>query len=355
MDIYARLRERLDACPPGAPETETMDKILRMLFSPEEAEIACHLKFTLQTVSQLAARTGWEETRLEGALEDLANRGVILGQTREGKPTRYALMPIVPGFMEYTLMRRDRIVDYDELARLWHQWSVESYSVPTPLFRVVPVQQAVPVTTGLLPYQQVYEVIDQADYISVTTCACRASARNCDNTLDNCLNVGSIAQYLVDRGLARQIEREEALQILQDAEEAGLVHSFNNFEKTMSICNCCSCCCANLQGVTVLARPNTLANSSYEVSFDDSQCIGCMLCTEDRCPVGAISPYEDIIAVDIQRCIGCGLCTTVCPSEALTMKERELPPDIPKTGKDLMNTLLEQTDRKERFSRINNE
>lgn len=355
MDVYEVLRERLDACPPGAPQSETMYKILRLLFSPEEAEISCHLKFTLQSVSELAARTGWEESRLEKVLEGLADRGVIRGVTRENKPTRYSLLPIVPGFMEFTLMRRDRVADYDELARLWHRWTQEAYSVPTPLFRIVPVQEAVPVSTGFLPYQQVYEAISQADYISVTTCACRASARNCDHPLDNCINLGHIAKYLVDRGLARQIERDEALQILQQAEETGLVHSFNNYEQTLSICNCCSCCCSNLQSVKDLARPNTVANSSYEVSFDHTQCIGCLLCTENRCPMGAISPYQDIVAVDLQRCIGCGLCTTVCPSDALAMRPREYAPDIPKDGKELMKILLEQTGRTERFHKINNE
>ena len=75
MDVYEVLRERLDACPPGAPQSETMYKILRLLFSPEEAEISCHLKFTLQSVSELAARTGWEESRLEKVLEGLATGG----------------------------------------------------------------------------------------------------------------------------------------------------------------------------------------------------------------------------------------------------------------------------------------
>ena len=40
MDIYQKLREKLNAHPSGAPELPEIFEILRILFTPEEAELA---------------------------------------------------------------------------------------------------------------------------------------------------------------------------------------------------------------------------------------------------------------------------------------------------------------------------
>ncbi len=355
MEVYARLRERLDVYPPGATASETMDRILKLLFSPEEAEIACYLTYKPQSIARLTEKSGRDELILHEVLEALANRGLIKGEARSEKPMMYSLFPVLPGFMEFSLMRPDRVPHYEELTDLWKQWMEESYSQPTPLFRIIPIEESLPIMTEVVPFQQVNRVIENADYISVAICACRAAARNCDHPLENCLNVGHMAKYMVDRGLARHIERDEAMRIIEEAEKAGMVHSFNNSEETLSICNCCSCSCGNLRGLTVFGRPNAVAASSYMISFNREECIGCWACTDDRCPVGAITPQGDMVAVNVKACIGCGLCTSVCPTEALVMVKRDTPPGIPKTGKDLMNSLLEQTGRTELLQSINRE
>jgi ferredoxin len=140
------------------------------------------------------------------------------------------------------------------------------------------------------------------------------------------------------------ISAVQALRILEECEEAGLVHTVSNVQGGWDwICNCCSCCCEWLRGYTEW-QIETAVVRNYRVALDAAACSGCGRC-EERCQVGAIAMtgerggvtgeraderagvHDARVTLRSERCIGCGLCVTTCPESALQL-ERLPQPDI---------------------------
>ncbi|MDI6644258.1 MAG: 4Fe-4S binding protein [Methanobacteriaceae archaeon] len=57
------------------------------------------------------------------------------------------------------------------------------------------------------------------------------------------------------------------------------------------------------------------------VKQDEEKCIDCGACVS-LCPVNAISIKDDwAVEIDNQTCIGCGFCTFSCPTKAINVME----------------------------------
>jgi heterodisulfide reductase subunit A-like polyferredoxin len=129
----------------------------------------------------------------------------------------------------------------------------------------------------------------------------------------------------------RSLTKEEALEVLRRAEEAGLVHTTGNYQGEIEyICNCCACACAVLRGAAEFGILSILAPSSFKASVDEKLCVGCDLCLE-RCQFKALSVVDGMCKVDEQRCFGCGICISACNDGALSLAPRsadrvKLPP-----------------------------
>lgn len=360
MDVYQKLQERLDTNAAGAPPTPSFDKILRILFSPEEAELANYLTWRLQPVSKLSDKTGMAPDKLTEMLETMADRGVIFAKLQAGSENRYSLLPTIPGLYEFPFMRPERNPHIDELRVLWEQYFADGLAAshagsPTSQMRVIAVQETIPMVSEVTTYDAVSTMIDRAGAISLANCACRVCFQKCDKPLETCLSFDDTARFLVDRGMARFVDKEEALRVLKMCEEEGLVHMINNSDDKLSvICNCCGCCCNLLRGLIELNNPDAIAVSPFVVQYVPDDCIGCGLCVE-RCPVTAIKESDDLVAVDTEKCIGCGLCVSACPTESLTLHNRTLPPKVFATGKELVMTVLQEKGRLEGFTRISKE
>ncbi len=324
---YMKLRSFLDKFPLGFPETRSGVelKILRRLFTEEEAEIVVSLMPFPEETSQIAGRIGLDEKELTDKLESMSHRGLLF-RTRRGGKTLYNVPPFMIGLYEYSVKKIDK-----ELAMLFKEYYDTAYmeeigASNVPGFKVIPIGENIPSGAAFYPYMRLEEDIKAARKIAVTDCICRKEAHlageGCNHPIETCLSFGVAAEYYIENGMGREITAEEAIEILHEADRAGLVHAAANVKHLSNICNCCPCCCASMKGITKWGLDKQkFMNALFEAVIDKEKCVGCEVCV-DRCPVGAIT-VQDTAGVDRRKCLGCGLCATSCPSQAINMHQRE--------------------------------
>jgi NAD-dependent dihydropyrimidine dehydrogenase PreA subunit len=194
-------------------------------------------------------------------------------------------------------------------------------------FRVIPVEQEVENHPEVETYEKVSEIIESSSRFAVADCICRKEAQmmgnGCDKLLEACMTFDAAAEYYIENECGREITKKEARQILEKAEEDGLVHhSSNHLGKKIFICNCCGCCCKALAHINKHNNPDAVARSNYYAVVDQDECNACEVCV-DRCQVDAIRMEDDVAAVDEEACIGCALCVTTCPTEGITLARKQ--------------------------------
>ena len=349
-DVYERLRQKINRWPVRAPKSKEMLRLLSVVYTPEEAELvskAFDTPFTdAKTVDQVAERVGMSTEKVRQILERLADKGAIFEFTssRDGK-TYYTMLPYVAGIFELHMNDGVMTDEKREFAKLhekmYPHWGMELGASNYPLMRVIPVEEKLDVQTEILPFERVSKYIEEARSIAVNPCACRLSVNRCDKPLEVCFSFDRYAEYMIKHRNGRRVTKEEALEILKKAEDAGLVHTINNQQERPSfICNCCTCCCILLRGLSELNNPRALTKSNFMPQIDRDACRLCETCIK-WCPFQALFHHhphsedlkDDMIMVIEERCIGCGICAHKCPHDAITLvRVREEIPE--KTGKE---------------------
>ena len=162
---YRLLQERLDRNVTGAPDSAAMRRVLRLLFTPEQAHIARQLPQVI-AVSALAAKLEMDEDELNAHITAMAERGLALDFERNGK--RYVMAtPVVIGFYEFTFMRErpeDPMDDYAEAfdALFDDEAFVRSvFTGSTQLGRSFVREESV--TSEILDWERATEVVRTAD------------------------------------------------------------------------------------------------------------------------------------------------------------------------------------------------
>jgi electron transport complex protein RnfB len=317
--------------------------LLGELFTPEEGALASQMPMNPMSAADFAAEMGSDPGEVERLLEGMANKGLIYAIERGGV-MEYNLLQMLPGIFELQLMKGEVNERAKRIAHLFEDYFTgmfqgvqEGAQFPQfPWARVIAVEAEIPAGMEVQPYDSVSQYIENSEYISLAICYCRHHAElmgnPCDKPKDVCMAFGEGAQFLSQRGFARLVSKEEALEALDRAEKAGLVHcSSNTSENIGFICNCCSCHCGIVQSLIKDSfMPGMGAVSSFIMMVDEEKCMGCGDCI-DRCPVQVLSMQDDIVVMDADHCIGCGLCVSTCPTEALRM---ELRPDRPLPPRD---------------------
>ncbi len=357
MDNYEKFRELIDSHPSGAPKSKIILEILRILFTEEEIRVALTMSFKGKGVEEIAKSANLPIEETSRMLESMADKMVIYCREKDGRKT-YALLPTIPGLFEFPLMTGGGTAEAKRLGKLWEEYHAEALGVafsgnPTPLMRVIPVEKSLESVTTIHPYEEVAGFVEKATYIAVTNCACRVSIGKCDKPKEVCMIFGPFGEFLVQRKHARQVTKMEALEILNIAERAGLVHTSNNSaDRAGMICNCCPCCCTVLRGKTQLNHPHAFSPSRFEAIVKSDECMGCSVCADERCPMGAIEMIDDKAFVQVDKCIGCGLCVSGCPTSAMSLVERDPAPEIPATAQELGIKVLTEKGKLERYLSI---
>jgi Na+-translocating ferredoxin:NAD+ oxidoreductase subunit B len=196
--------------------------------------------------------------------------------------------------------------------------------------RTIPVEKSITVEHRVTTYDNIREVIMKTqDPILVNECMCRTGAKARGNPCkkthrqETCMTFGEWAKLGV-RGGAKPITKEQALEIMRQNEEDGLVLQPNNYEKVDFVCACCGCCCGILVRQKMMPAPAVIWSHNYYAAVDGESCAGCGVCV-DRCQVDAIKIDEESghCVINLKRCIGCGNCVVTCPSEALKLVKKE--------------------------------
>ena len=326
-EAYSKLSKVLDTLPNGFPSTESgiEIKILKKIFTPDEADLFCDLRMTPETAEQIATRTGRPIEGLEDKLLRMYERGEILSSGSGGVNT-FKMIPWILGIYEYQNSRMDK--EFAEMCQEYSlHWGAQFISYGPQLMQVIPIEKEIPVKQEALTYNQVSSLIENSKSFMVTECICKKKegllGQPCEKPTEVCMGMNSKRGYFEKSNSGgRAISKEEAYEVLAMAEKAGLVHMTSNVEVGQGyICNCCGCCCGLLKAAG-MGLPNVV-NSYYYALIDPELCEACGICLEERCQVNAIEQVDDTYRVIQEKCIGCGLCATTCPADAIQLLRKK--------------------------------
>ena len=324
-------------------------EIMQTLLTEEQAKFITLLKKRSYNIDELRPLTDMDDEALHKMLNDLMNIGVISGiRSRSTGIMVYRKTPLLPGVIEFTLMRGEKNEQAKNLARLYsklykqlvqdtqnnYEQMVKEFRNGPSLDRVIPVEEEISVGKELiLPLEEASKLIEQNDPIGVTVCYCRHKKDLLDepckttNERRNCFAFGRNAEFLISQGFVEEITKEEAIEIMKKAEDEGLVHkvfhSNLNIEKDVDgLCNCCKCCCGTFLLHYTGAVP-IMDSSSHLAHIDEELCVRCGTCVQS-CAAEALELNETVAVVNKQRCIGCGVCAHLCPENAINLKRTEM-------------------------------
>lgn len=341
---YARLVERLNYFPQGAPPSELLNKILKILFREKEAELVSLLPIKPFTAEKASSVWKIDLVSTQKVLDELAGRALLVDIEQDGKSV-YSLPPPMAGFFEFSMMRIRHDIDQKALSELFYQYlNVEEDFIralfvdgETQLGRTFVHE---PVLTNenalhVLDYERASEVIETAAFMAVGICYCRHKMEHlgkaCDAPMDICMTFNSAAESLIKHGHARQVDKAEGIDLLQTAYENNLVQFGENVrERVNFICNCCGCCCEAMIAARRFALMNPVHTTNFIPVIHDEECNGCGKCVT-ACPVEAmtlVSANDPIhtkmkkARLDSDRCLGCGLCVRACTKGCIHLESR---------------------------------
>jgi electron transport complex protein RnfB len=351
--IYKDLQRHLDKQPIGYPATKSGAeiRILKRLFTPEEARLALYLSYKPETAIQVYELAKGMEMSLrdtEKMLDRMMRKGAIGHIEKEGMDYFYTI-PFIVGMFEHQLynLSPEFLADVEKFTTD-KAFGLEFLSSEVPQMRTIPVGKSIPVNHYVTTYDHLTDIIRGTDGpIVMHECICRKMAsmkgEPCKKTsrLQTCMALGDMARNSIKMGKGRVVSREEALDIAGQNESDGLVLQPSNTQKVDFVCACCGCCCGMLRVHKMLPKPVDFWSSDYHASVNSENCTSCGVCAE-RCQVNALS-LDDCLGIpniNLDRCIGCGNCVSSCPSAAISLLQKDKTIVPPMDTQGLYDTIM---------------
>ena len=293
----------------NAPEYYSLAGIL----TDDEADVAIAAGLRKsRTAEYLAKKVGKPVDEVEKIAKHLAWIGVFrCTRNPETGVDEYFMQIFAPGIMEMLVNNQELLDTHPEVGRAFEEYTRIRMATMSPLLpngyglmRVIPVESAIKDIPNVSDYEKLSYYLNKYDTFCVSPCSCRASRTSindgCGHLAEEmCVQMGKGAEHYIRTGRARQITREEALEIIHRAEENGLMHDIPNIEEagdSAAICNCCSCACFGLR-VGLMFGARDAIRSNFVAQVDEAKCVACAQCVE-VCPANALR-------------LGQKLCTTV--------------------------------------------
>ncbi|MGO8987934.1 MAG: 4Fe-4S binding protein [bacterium] len=345
-EVYKKLTKHLSSLGMGYPEKEELLEILHENFTSLEAEVALAIPtkvipFELCPVEEIASRISLPREELEQILSNLSHRGLLFSRRMKDGGVGYALQQFGFGFPQTffwggldtpnSQKRAELFVRYVKRDQLYEAYG----KTETKALRYVPASLSVdPNEHAVFPFEMMEQLVQKVHVIALVHCPCRAIAqligkKKCDHPLENCIKYDELAEYLIEKGIGKEITKQEALDVIRRSEEAGLVHLVDNAREGIKhTCNCCGCCCWSVGTIRRKSIPRDVLMATYFLrETDKEKCTGCGECVE-ICPVQVIKMEGDFPVIDKEWCIGCGVCAVPCPTGAvkLVRKSDAIPP-----------------------------
>ncbi len=347
------------------PKNRLSMEIVKILYNEEDAKIIAAGPFRIvqadqYTIEDYARQTGYPVETIRETFERLCRRGVLFWHIdrKDGDKKKYLVPPLFPGLVEYFIVSPHNSIDerraFVKKMRQMEGGGITSHTggsafsifrvvpslKPEPGARVVAVDEHLePDRSQVFAYQDVEQIIREAgkyeNNIAVMPCTCRLMSMmtkespDCQGAVESCMAFGAAAKFVVAEGIGRNVDIDEGIRILKQAEKDGHIHiSTNTVDKHGFICNCCACCCGIMGSSVKMNRLDAFEKSDYVPVIDNDACTKCKKCIK-KCSFHALlyrmgekeDKSEDRVIVREDACIGCGVCASNCPADAINLKK----------------------------------
>ena len=352
--VYRKLQKHLNNQAVGFPATRSGVelKILKHIFDPNEAEIASYLSYKFEPLEKIFGKVQHltESTEeLQKILDSILKKGGIEVKIKDGIK-HYCCVPFVFGMYEFQNERLtpEFVNDFKKYTST-KSFGVEFLSTKLPQMRTIPIAKSIQLKHNVSSFDEVSTLLKEAEGpFAIVDCICRKQrameGKSCKVTdrKETCLGVGHLAEMSIENSIGREINREEAIAIIEQNQKEGLVLQPSNTKNAEFICSCCGCCCGMLHTHKNLPKPLNFWATNYFAVVDENACVGCGTC-EDKCQVGAVkvNEKEQVAYVDLDRCLGCGVCVVNCPNDSISLSKKASEQVPPQTREELFDVIME--------------